>query len=127
MHSDNGRSVAFAGGPSLQSRIAFASASDALFPVLQVDEQNPVIDDHDGIDLAVLSRFDVDLEIRVGVPFFRQMPKLSQTVDLARVDALPLVSDVHAPPAIPQHYSIHPLVEARHRSQAFRKYGRQKR
>jgi hypothetical protein len=75
---------------------ATLAASDAMFPVLQVDEQDPVVSDHDGIDLAVLSRSDGDLEIRVGVPLPRQMPKLAQAVDLARMDALPLVSDLHA-------------------------------
>src|ERR1700738_2821246 len=75
---------------------AALAASDPFFPVLQVDEQDPVVDDHDSIDLAVLSRSDGDLEIRVGVPLLRQMPKLTQTVDLARMDALPLVSDLHA-------------------------------
>ena len=55
---------------------------------------------------------DGDLEIRVGVPLLRQMPKLSQTVDLARVDALPLVSDVHAAPhGLPQR----PIAFARDR------------
>ena len=56
---------------------ATLAASDAMFPVLQVDEQDPVVSDHDGIDLAVLSRSDGDLEIRVGVPLPRQMPKLA--------------------------------------------------
>jgi hypothetical protein len=79
---------------------------------LAIDEQDPVVDDHDSIDLAVLSRSDGDLEIRVGVPLLRQMPKLSQTVDLARVDALPLVSDVHAAPhGLPQR----PIAFARDR------------
>ena len=64
---------------------ATLAASNAMFPVLQVDEQDPVVGDHYGIDLAVLSRSDGDIEVRVGVPLLRQMPKLTQTMDLARL------------------------------------------